>query len=40
VLVGIQVPECERGRLAEALAHIGYEYWEETANPAYALFLR
>jgi threonine dehydratase len=39
VLAGLQVP---RGGISEAraaLAALGYPHWEETANPAYALFL-
>lgn len=39
VLVGLQVPEDERPQVAEFLADIGYNYWEETNNPAYKLFL-
>ncbi len=39
VLAGLQVP---RGKLTEcraALAELGYPFWEESANPAYKLFL-
>ena len=39
VLLGIQVPNNENGRLDEVLKEIGYPYWEETDNPAYQLFL-
>ncbi len=39
VLVGVEVPE---GSRADFLAHveaIGFPFWEETANPAYRMFL-
>lgn len=39
VLVGMQVPENERDQVTEFLEDIGYNYWEETDNPAYKLFL-
>ncbi|MGD8525522.1 MAG: threonine ammonia-lyase, biosynthetic [Thioalkalispiraceae bacterium] len=39
VLVGMQVPEAEYEQLNNFLQKIGYNYWEETDNPAYALFL-
>lgn len=39
VLVGMQVPETEYDQLMIFLDDIGYSYWEETDNPAYALFL-
>jgi len=39
VLVGIQVPEDQRARFRESLDKLGYPYRDETANPAYALFL-
>jgi threonine dehydratase len=39
VLVGMQVPENEYEQLDTFLEEIGYSYWEETNNPAYALFL-
>lgn len=39
VLVGMQVPEDERHLVTEFLDDIGYNYWEETENPAYKLFL-
>jgi threonine dehydratase len=39
VLVGIQVPVKERATLKSFLDGIGYEYWEETENPVYQLFL-
>jgi threonine dehydratase len=40
VLAGVQVPEAERAEFTEHLAKLGYSYWDETANPAYGLFLR
>jgi len=40
VLVGIQVPPSERADLNRFLRAVGYPSREETANPAYALFLR
>jgi threonine dehydratase len=39
VLCGLQVPKKERGALKRSLDELGYEYSEETGNPAYALFL-
>ena len=39
VLVGMQVPESDRGAFTEFLADLGYRHWDETANPAYKLFL-
>ena len=40
VLVGLQVPGGERGAFRRFLRELGYEYAEETRNPAYRLFLR
>ncbi len=40
VLTGIQVPENEREEFCQFLEDLGYEYWEETQNPAYQSFLR
>ena len=40
VLMGIQVPPAERGDFQAFLDEVGYEYREETGNPAYRLFLR
>jgi len=40
VLMGLQVPEVERGDFQSFLDEVGYEYREETENPAYRLFLR
>jgi threonine dehydratase len=39
VLVGIQVSPGERRRFREFLDALGYQYWDETGNPAYGLFL-
>lgn len=39
VLVGLQLPPHERKELKSHLEELGYPYWEETDNPAYALFL-
>lgn len=39
VLVGMQVPDSERAQVGEFLSKIGYNYWEETDNTAYKLFL-
>ncbi|MGH1462311.1 MAG: threonine ammonia-lyase, biosynthetic [Neptuniibacter sp.] len=39
VLVGIQVPPEERDQVGAFLEEIGYNYWEETDNTAYQLFL-
>lgn len=40
VLTGIQVPEDDREKFCTFLEDLGYEYWEETHNPAYQSFLR
>ena len=39
VLAGIQVSPAERAELTEHLRELHYAYTEETANPAYRLFL-
>ncbi len=39
VLIGVQVPENENAAFQTFLANIGYEYVDETGNPAYDLFL-
>jgi threonine dehydratase len=39
VLVGMQVPADEFEQVTLFLDKIGYQYWEETNNPAYKLFL-
>ena len=40
VLVGMQIPAEDRARFREFLKEVGYPWHEETANPAYSLFLR
>ena len=40
VLIGLQVPQGERGDFQSFLDEVGYEYREETENPVYRLFLR
>ncbi len=39
VLVGMQVPEADQPAFREFLERLGYAYVEETANPAYRMFL-
>ena len=39
VLVGMQVPVAEQSQVGHFLEEIGYNYWEETDNSAYKLFL-
>jgi threonine dehydratase len=39
VLVGMQVPPREMGEFREFLERVGYAWRDETANPAYRLFL-
>jgi threonine dehydratase len=39
VLVGMQVPACDQAKFHRFLDTLGYEYVEETGNPAYQLFL-
>lgn len=39
VLCGLQIPRGQLGACRQSLDDLGYEYWEETHNPAYALFL-
>ena len=39
VLVGVQVPPEETPSFQSFLAEVGYEYQDETENPAYKLFL-
>ena len=39
VLVGLEIPKGESGRLREFLNTLGYRYVEETKNPVYHLFL-
>jgi threonine dehydratase len=40
VLVGLQVPERERGALRRFLRDLGYDYTDESRNPAYRAFLK
>ena len=42
VLVGLQVPKDNRQHkeLEGYLTELGYNYWNESDNPAYQLFLR
>ena len=40
VLTGIQVPSAEHEKFTQFLEDLGYEYWDETNNPAYQSFLR
>jgi len=40
VLVGLQVPERERGALRRFLRDLGYDYSDESRNPAYRFFLK
>jgi threonine dehydratase len=39
VLAGIQVPKESHSLFFSFLDSLGYPYWDETANPAYRLFL-
>ena len=39
VLVGMQVPSKEMGAFRKFLDALGYRYWDESANPAYRMFL-
>ncbi|MCJ8315159.1 MAG: threonine ammonia-lyase, biosynthetic [Saccharospirillaceae bacterium] len=39
VLVGIQIPQNELKEFETLLSEIGYQYWNESNNPAYKLFL-
>jgi len=39
VLTGLQVPPGDKKDLKACLDALGYPYWNETGNPAYALFL-
>jgi threonine dehydratase len=39
VLAGIQVPKAEREEFTRHLNALHYPYTEETANPAYRMFL-
>jgi threonine dehydratase len=39
VLVGMQVPPADKKKFEAFLEELGYPYCDETANPAYRLFL-
>ncbi len=39
VLAGVQVPDSEVETFQQFLTALGYQFWEETDNPAYQLFL-
>ena len=39
VLVGLQVPQADRASFTARLQALGYDYEDETANPAYRMFL-
>jgi threonine dehydratase len=39
VLVGMQVPPSDKAEFRRFLARLGYDYVEETGNPAYRMFL-
>ncbi|MGQ9424954.1 threonine ammonia-lyase, biosynthetic [Gilvimarinus sp. F26214L] len=39
VLVGLQVPPGDRRKISQYMDELGYNYWEESDNPAYRLFL-
>ena len=39
VLVGMQVPRHDKKALSAFLDKLGYRYWDESANPAYRMFL-
>jgi len=40
VLVGVQIPEKDNHQFQSFLSELGYNYHEETDNPAYKLFLK
>jgi threonine dehydratase len=40
ILVGMQVPPKQRSAFKAFLKDLGYAHWDETANPAVALFLK
>jgi threonine dehydratase len=39
ILVGIQVPQTDNPAFGQFLATLGYQWWDEGANPVYKLFL-
>ncbi|MEJ2611653.1 MAG: threonine ammonia-lyase, biosynthetic [Candidatus Thiodiazotropha sp.] len=38
VLMGVQVPQCDKGKFLSKLKGLEYPFWDETDNPAYRLF--
>ena len=40
ILVGLQIPKTERTGFSTFLKSLGYEYVDETENPAYRMFLK
>ena len=40
VLVGVQVPDAQQADFQGFLDALGYQYWQESDNPAYDLFLK
>ncbi len=40
ILVGLQVPKNEQKQFRNFLSTLGYPHWNESANPAYRLFLK
>jgi len=40
VLVGLQVPDAERAAFRRFLRELGYDYSDESRNPAYRYFLK
>jgi len=39
VLMGIQMPKSEREEFQQRLEAVGFDYQEETENPAYKVFI-
>ena len=39
VLVGLQIPSAERNGVKTILDDLGYNWWDESVNPAYQMFL-
>ena len=39
VLAGVQVADADLAEFHAHLAELGYPWWDETANPAYRMFL-
>jgi len=39
VLLGVQMPQSEKRDFQQSLNELGFEYQEETKNPAYNIFL-